>query len=93
MFDNLMILNLVDLLNIDGIDLEFCKNVCISNCYIDVGDDCIVIKVGIEDMYERIVCENIMIINCMMVYGYGGVVLGSEMSGSICNIIILNCIF
>lgn len=28
-----------------------------------------------------------------MVYGYGGVVIGSEMSGGVRNVVILNCIF
>ncbi|MFR2689819.1 MAG: glycoside hydrolase family 28 protein, partial [Enterococcus faecium] len=65
----------------------------ISNCHIDVGDDCIAIKAGTEDTYERIACENITITNCTMVHGHGGVVLGSEMSGSIRNITISNCIF
>lgn len=79
--------------NTDGIDPESCKNVRISNCHIDVGDDCIAIKAGTEDTYERIACENITITNCTMVHGHGGVVLGSEMSGSIRNITISNCIF
>lgn len=69
------------------------QNVRISNCHIDVGDDCIAIKAGTEDTYERIACENITITNCTMVHGHGGVVLGSEMSGSIRNITISNCIF
>ncbi|OUK30664.1 hypothetical protein BU183_10440 [Enterococcus faecium] len=51
------------------------------------------IKAGTEDTYERIACENITITNCTMVHGHGGVVLGSEMSGSIRNITISNCIF
>ncbi|MGC2935923.1 glycosyl hydrolase family 28 protein, partial [Enterococcus faecium] len=38
-------------------------------------------------------CENITITNCTMVHGHGGVVLGSEMRGSIRNITISNCIF
>ncbi len=92
-FDNLTILNPADSPNTDGIDPESCKNVRISNCHIDVGDDCIAIKAGTEDTYERIACENITITNCTMVHGHGGVVLGSEMSGSIRNITISNCIF
>ncbi|WP_442789497.1 glycoside hydrolase family 28 protein [Paenibacillus sp. CAA11] len=91
--DNLSIYNPADSPNTDGIDPESCSNVRISNCNIDVGDDCIAIKSGTEDTAERVPCENITITNCTMVHGHGGVVLGSEMSGDIRNVVISNCIF
>jgi polygalacturonase len=91
--DNLNILNPADSPNTDGIDPESCKNVRISNCSIDVGDDCIAIKAGTEQTAERVACENITITNCTMVHGHGAVVLGSEMSGSIRNVTISNCVF
>jgi polygalacturonase len=65
----------------------------ISNCHIDVGDDCIAIKAGTEETAERVPCENITITNCTMIHGHGGVVIGSEMSGSIRNVTISNCVF
>lgn len=91
--DNVSIKNPADSPNTDGINPESCTNVRISNCNIDVGDDCIAIKSGTEDSAERVPCENISIINCTMVHGHGGVVLGSEMSGSIRNVTISNCVF
>lgn len=91
--DNLSIKNPADSPNTDGIDPESCKNVRISNCSIDVGDDCIAIKAGTEDTAQRVSCENITITNCTMVHGHGGVVLGSEMSGDIRNVTISNCVF
>lgn len=91
--DKVSILNPADSPNTDGIDPDSCKNVHISNCHIDVGDDCIVIKSGTEDTPERVPCENVTITNCTMVHGHGGVVLGSEMSGDIRNVTISNCVF
>ncbi len=91
--DNLSIYNPADSPNTDGIDPESCVNVRISNCNIDVGDDCIAIKAGTEDTEEKIACENITITNCTMIHGHGGVVLGSEMSGDIRNVVISNCVF
>jgi polygalacturonase len=91
--DNIKIHNPQDSPNTDGIDPESCMNVRISNCHIDVGDDCIAIKAGTEDTAERVACENITITNCTMVHGHGGVVLGSEMSGNIRNVTISNCVF
>ncbi|WP_411349557.1 glycoside hydrolase family 28 protein [Paenibacillus sp. WLX2291] len=91
--DNIAILNPADSPNTDGINPESCTNVHISNCHIDVGDDCITIKSGTEDTPERVPCENITITNCTMLHGHGGVVIGSEMSGDIRNVTISNCIF
>ena len=81
--------------NTDGINPESCSNVHISNCHIDVGDDCITIKSGTQnDNYQRMKpCENITITNCTMVNGHGGVVIGSEMSGGVKNVVISNCVF
>lgn len=85
--------NPADSPNTDGINPESCKNVHISNCHIDVGDDCIAIKSGTEKCRDKIACENITITNCTMVHGHGGVVIGSEMSGGIRNVVISNCVF
>ncbi len=79
--------------NTDGINPESCSNVRISDCHIDVGDDCIAIKAGTEETEEKISCENIVITNCTMIHGHGAIVLGSEMSGDIRNVTVSNCIF
>ena len=81
--------------NTDGINPESCRNVRISDCHIDVGDDCVTVKSGMESeplMRER-ACENIIITGCTMAHGHGGVVIGSEMSGGVKNISVSNCIF
>jgi polygalacturonase len=90
---NITIQNPPDSPNTDGINPESCRNVHISNCHVDVGDDCITIKSGVEDCPEKIPCENITITNCILVHGHGGVVIGSEMSGGIRNVVISNCVF
>jgi len=81
--------------NTDGINPSSCKNVHISDCLISVGDDCITLKSG-RDLQARqigVPCENITITNCIMMSGHGGVVIGSEMSGSVRKVTISNCIF
>lgn len=90
---NVTIINPADSPNTDGINPESCRNVRISDCYIDVGDDCIAIKAGTEDTALRKSCENITITNCTMIHGHGGVVFGSEMSGDIRNVTVSNCVF
>src|SRR5690554_448408 len=90
---NVTIKNPPDSPNTDGINPESCKNVHIANCHIDVGDDCIAVKSGTEENSLNIPCANITITNCTMLHGHGGVVIGSEMSGGIRNVVISNCIF
>lgn len=87
------IINPPDSPNTDGIDPESCRNVRISDCHIDVGDDCIAIKAGSEGSPDRVPCENIAITNCTMIHGHGGVVIGSEMSGGVRGVVISNCVF
>lgn len=91
--DKITIKNPSDSPNTDGVNPESCKNVHISNCHIDVGDDCITIKSGTEDTPVRVPCENVTVTNCTMVHGHGGVVIGSEMSGDVRNVTISNCVF
>ena len=91
--DKITINNPADSPNTDGVNPESCRNVHISNCHIDVGDDCVTIKSGTEDTPLRIPCENITITNCTMVHGHGAVVIGSEMSGDVRNVTISNCVF
>ena len=81
--------------NTDGVNPESCSNVHISNCTIDVGDDCLTLKSGTEDdeLQKQYPCENIVVTNCTMLNGHGGVVIGSEMSGGIKNVTITNCVF
>src|SRR5699024_9690845 len=79
--------------NTDGIDPESCRHVRISDCHIDVGDDCIAIKAGTECTPQRTATENVTVTGCTMVSGHGGVVIGSEMSGGVRNVVISNCVF
>jgi polygalacturonase len=79
--------------NTDGVDPESCKNVLISNCYFDTGDDCIAIKSGRDEDGRRInrPAENHIIENCEMKDGHGGITIGSEISGGAKNIYAINC--
>jgi len=80
--------------NNDGCNPESCKNVLIKNCYFDTGDDCIAIKSGRNGDGRRVnvASENIVIQECQMKDGHGGVVIGSEISGSCRNVYAENCI-
>jgi len=79
--------------NNDGCDPDSCRDVLIENCVFDTGDDCIAIKSGKDADGRRVnvPSENLIIRNCVMKDGHGGVVLGSENSGGIRNVFAENC--
>jgi polygalacturonase len=79
--------------NSDGCDPESCNGVLIENCYFDTGDDCIAIKSGRNNDGRRwsIPSQNIIVRNCRMADGHGGVVIGSEISGGFYNLFVEDC--
>jgi polygalacturonase len=90
--ENVIILNIrvlsADGENTDGIDPSACRNVLIENCFLDNGDDCLVIKSG-----EGRPAENIIIRNLKTKRGHGGVVIGSTIRGGVRNVFAYNCEF
>jgi unsaturated rhamnogalacturonyl hydrolase len=79
--------------NNDGCDPESSRDVLIEDCIFDTGDDCIAIKSGRDNDGRRVgvPSENIIIRNCTMKDGHGGVVIGSEISGDCRNVFVENC--
>jgi polygalacturonase len=79
--------------NNDGCDPESCTDVLIKNCRFDNGDDCIAIKSGrnADGRRVNVPSENIVIQGCTMKNGHGGVVIGSEVSGSVRNVYAEDC--
>jgi polygalacturonase len=79
--------------NNDGCDPESCTDVLIEDCVFDTGDDCIALKSGRNNDGRRVnvPCQNVVIRNCRMKDGHGGVTIGSEISGSARNIFAEDC--
>jgi polygalacturonase len=69
--------------NSDGFDPEACDGVLVDACQFNNGDDCIAIKAGKNSDTKHGPTRNIVIQNCVMNSGHGGVTLGSEMAGGI----------
>jgi polygalacturonase len=79
--------------NNDGCDPESCRDVLVEHCTFDTGDDCIAIKSGRNADGRRInvPSENIIVRNCEMRDGHGGVTVGSEISGGCWNVFAHDC--
>lgn len=79
--------------NNDGCDPESCSDVLIYKCEFDTGDDCIAIKSGRNRDGRRVgvPSERIIVKDCVMKDGHGGVSIGSEASGDVRNVYVEKC--
>ena len=66
----------------------------VSDCYLDNGDDAIALKAGKDADGLRVnrPTENVLITNCVIRRGSGGIVIGSETSGGIRNVVVSNIV-
>ena len=80
--------------NGDGCDPESGDGVLIEDCYFHTGDDCIAIKSGRngDGIRANIPSQNIIVRQCQMNDGHGGVVIGSEISGGCKNVFVKDCV-
>lgn len=74
--------------NNDGCNPDSSRNVLIEDSFFSTGDDCVVIKSGLNEDGWRVgkPSENIIVRRIRGERGHGGVVIGSEMSGSVRNV-------
>ncbi len=81
--------------NTDAIDPESCDNVDIIGCHFTVGDDCIAIKSGKIDLglSLNVPASRHTIRNCLMEFGHGAIVLGSEIGAGVKDLSVSQCFF
>ena len=77
--------------NNDGIDLDRCQNVRISDCHIVSGDDCICLK-ACQETEGYGPCENITVTGCTLVSTSSALILGAECREPIRNVIFDACV-
>jgi len=79
--------------NSDGIDPESCDTVLVEDCEFNTGDDCMAIKSGKNRDTQFGPTRDMLVQNCVMNSGHGGITLGSEMAGGIEHIYARNIEF
>lgn len=77
--------------NSDGIDVEACADVRISNCVIYCGDDGICLK-NETAPYDQSPCKNITVTNCIITTTCNGFKIGTGTSGDFENITFSNSV-
>jgi hypothetical protein len=91
--DGMRVYGQLDANNVDGINIEASNNARIANCYFHTNDDCVCIKAGKGDwaLQHARPSENVVVTNCTMAQGSGGISLGSEMAGGLRRISVSHC--
>ena len=89
---DIRILNHIRGANNDGIDPDCCRDVIITGCLIQTGDDAIVVK-STKPMAARYGgSENIVISHCILYSRDSGLKIGSETHGDIRNLLMSDCV-
>lgn len=73
------------MINNDGIDIDSCRDVTISDCLIRTADDCLILRAINQCFDEPAPCENISITNCVLDSWCQGVRIGCPGDGTIRN--------
>jgi len=91
LISGIRVLNDTVLPNCDGIDPDHCRDVRISDCYIQGGDDGIVIKTR-RELADMGPSENITVTNCTIMSTSAAIKIGTESTDNFRNITVSNCI-
>ncbi|MGW5445074.1 glycoside hydrolase family 28 protein [Streptomyces asiaticus] len=81
------------LYNTDGCDPECCSDVLITGCRFNTNDDCVAVKSGRDEDGHRVgvPSRNIVVRDCRFSGRWGGMTVGSEMSGGVRDIFAEDC--
>lgn len=74
--------------NRDGIDIDGCRDVIISNCNINTEDDSIAFKVSVKGFP----CKDIVVTNCILSSRCAAIRFGPDAIDNIENVTISNCV-
>lgn len=89
-FHRAQILAAVDIPHNDGIHINCCRNVTISDCNITSGDDCIVVRAYSAVLLQNTVCEKVTVTNCNLTSHTCGVRIGYINDGVMRNMTFSN---
>ena len=74
--------------NTDGIGINGSRDVRISHCDVDTGDDAIIVKATNKDS----VCERVTVTNCVLSSNCAALGLGADVSGVIRDVVFSSCV-
>lgn len=71
--------------NNDGIDIDGCRRVLISDSVFSTGDDCLILRAIRKDIETPVICEQITVTNCVLDSRCQGIRLGCPSDDTIRN--------
>lgn len=81
----------LQVLNTDGIDIDGCSNVLVSDCDIAVGDDCVCLKTT-DYLGPPRPCRNVTVTNCALATRSSGFKIGTETHHDFANVVFSNSV-
>jgi polygalacturonase len=78
--------------NTDAIDPSMCRDVTITGCTIDVGDDNIAVKSGKRADGREFAADGLTVTKCTFKHGHG-MSIGSEVVGGVKDVVVRDCTF
>lgn len=78
--------------NNDGIDIDGCRDVTVSDCVFNTEDDCVVLR-AMQRLYDtEAICENVVVSNCVLESGCQGVRVGCPGDGTVRDCTLTNLV-
>lgn len=77
--------------NADGLDIDGCSSVTVSDCIIDTGDDALCLKSTLN-MGKSQPCQDIVINNCLLRSSSAAFKIGTESHSDFKRIVVSNCV-
>lgn len=74
-----------DIMNTDGIDIDCCRHVLVSGCFVDAGDDAVAVRAGLRGLRNPQPCEDVVVTNCVLRSDYANAIRIGVGSGEIRN--------
>ncbi len=78
------------MINNDGIDIDGCKRVQISDSSFITGDDCLILRAIRQDLNKPVICEDVTVSNCTLNSWCQGVRVGCPSDDTIRNCVFSN---
>lgn len=80
------------MINNDGIDLDMCRDVTVSDSHFRTGDDCLILRAMRHLCESEAPCENVTVTNCVLDSWCQGVRIGCPGDGVIRNAVFSNLV-
>lgn len=83
--DGIRVVGHLQNINNDGIDFDSCRRVRVGNSFFKTGDDCIILRAMRERQGDHVVCEDVVVSNCVLNTSCQAIRMGAPSDDTIRN--------